>query len=644
SAAAFSGHRYKPISAYGIIGDMSTAALVGLDGSIDWCCLPRFDAPSLFGALLDAERGGRFRIAPRGPCTAAQRYLPQTNVLATTFELADGSVLEVTDFMPYGGEGRAFHGYHEIHRRISCTRGEAEAGILFEPRFGYGASPVRFRPRRHGVLATDAENEAVTLASMADVWWCVDDDAGRVTAQLRLAARDLPVWVVLRYDDDEVRPIERYEPEVRFEETVDFWRRWAESLRYEGPHRDEVVRSAQVLKLLFYQPTGAIVAAPTTSLPEEEGGVRNWDYRFTWLRDSAFTLNALYAVGRTEEADDFMRFLKRVTRKPSEDHLQIMFGVGGERELPERELEHLEGWRGSRPVRVGNAAYRQLQLDIYGELMETAYLWSQTHEMPEGLWSLLSALADWVCDNWQRRDAGIWEVRSDLQHYVFSKIMCWVALDRAVRMADALAQPERSRRWRTERDRVHAEVLERGWNDARGAFVQHYDTDALDAAALLIPRIGFLPPDDARVRGTVEAIQRELTGPRQELVYRYLNPDGLPGHEGVFSICTFWLADALILMGDIDAGERIFDRMLSHANHLGLYSEQIHQETGDFLGNFPQGLTHIALINTAQLLAWARGGEPGQTLPAGTWRSPERAAPGQAEGEPEREETPTRPS
>lgn len=623
---------------------MSTAALVGLDGSIDWCCLPRFDSPSLFGALLDADVGGRFRIAPEGPHTASQRYLPDTNVLVTSFELEDGSVLEVTDFMPYGGEGRAFHGYHEVHRRIRCTRGEAAAEILFEPRFGYGASPVRFRPRRHGVLATDGEDEAITLSSMADVWWCVDDADARVTARLRLAERDLPVWVVLRYDDDEVRPIERYEPRVRFEETVAFWRRWTDSLSYQGPDRGPVVRSALVLKLLFYEPSGAIIAAPTTSLPEEEGGVRNWDYRFTWLRDSAFTLNALHAIGRTEEADDFMAFLQRVTRKASEDHLQIMFGVGGERDLSERDLEHLEGWRGSAPVRVGNAAYRQLQLDIYGEVMETAYLWSQTKPMPEGLWSLLSELADWVCDNWRRPDSGIWEVRAGVQHYVFSKIMCWVALDRAVRMADALDHPERGRRWRAERDRVHAEVLERGWNEARGAFVQHYDTDALDASALLIPRIGFLPPDDERVRRTVAAIQADLTGPRQELVYRYLNPDGLPGHEGVFSICTFWLADALILTGDVPAGERIFHRMLGHANHLGLYSEQIHQDTGAFLGNFPQGLTHIALINTAQLLAAQRGEEPRTEGPAGTWRSPGRAAPGQAEEEPEREETPTRPA
>jgi len=594
---------YKPISAYGIIGDMRTCALVGLDGSIDWCCFPRFDSSSLFAAILDHKRGGRFRIAPTAPYTSSQRYLPATNILVTSFHTDAGGVVEVTDFMPSLERGRELSAYHEIHRRIRCTRGQVEVEILFEPRFDYGLSPVHLMARRHGVLATDREDEAVALSAIEDLWWELSDGTAR--ARLRLSAGET-TWIVLRYDDDEVHAIGSYDSQAKLDATAAFWDEWVSRIRYSGPYRAEVERSALVLKLLFYAPTGAVVAAPTTSLPEEIGGVRNWDYRYTWLRDAAFTLYALHVLGQYDEADRFMGYLKRVCRK-SADHLQIMYGIGGERDLAERELNHLEGYRGSRPVRIGNGAYDQLQIDVYGEVLEAAFLWHQNNRMTEGLWSLLASLADWVADNWHRKDTSIWEVRAGVQHYVFSKVMSWVALDRAIRMAEELALPGDIERWRRERDAIHAEVMEKGWDETRRSFVQYYGSTALDAANLLIPIVGFLPPDHPRVRATIEATIRELTSEDRELVYRYINPDGLPGGEGVFSICTFWLADALILSGDVERGERIFRRMLRHANHLGLYSEEIDPHTGDFLGNFPQAFTHIALINTAQLLEWAHG-------------------------------------
>lgn len=595
---------YKPISDYGVIGDMRTCALVGLDGSIDWCCFPRFDSASLFAAILDHRKGGRFRIAPTASYTSTQRYLPGTNVLVTTFH-TDQGVVEVVDFMPSLERGQELSAYHEIHRRVSCSRGQVDLEIFFEPRFDYALSPVRLVPRRNGVLATDLEDEAVALASPDSFWWELDPEAACSRTRVQIRA-DEHFWLVLRYDDDEVHPIGRYDSQRKLEATIAFWDSWVRRIQYNGPYRAEVERSALVLKLLFYAPTGAVVAAPTTSLPEEIGGVRNWDYRFTWLRDAAFTLYALHVLGQYDEADRFMDYLKRVCRK-SADHLQIMYGIGGERHLVETELPHFEGYRGSAPVRIGNGAFDQLQLDVYGEVLDTAYLWHHNNEMTEGLWSLLAELADWVTENWRRKDSSLWEVRAGVQHYVFSKVMCWVALDRAIRMAEELGLPGNIERWRVERNTIHAEVMELGWNEEKQSFVQHYDTDALDASNLLIGIVGFLPRDHPRVRSTIEATIKELTSEDQELVFRYINPDGLPGDEGVFSICTFWLAEALILSGSVERGERIFKRMLRHANHVGLYSEELDPHTGEFLGNFPQAFTHIALINTAHILEWAYG-------------------------------------
>jgi GH15 family glucan-1,4-alpha-glucosidase len=590
--------KYAAISDYGIIGDLHTAALICRSGSLDWCCFPAFDSPSIFAALLDAERGGHFAIRPPGPYTVEQRYLPSTNVLVTNFHTPDGGIAELTDFMPISPSGGA-RPFAEIHRGVTCVRGEVELEVLFSPRFNYGAGASYVHPRRHGILGTDAEDKVLTLAAPQELWWQLDNGSARAT--IKLVAGE-STWFVLRFDDDEVRSIGSYDSERRLADTVAFWREWVGRITYDGPYRAAVERSALTLKLLCYEPTGAVVAAPTTSLPEEIGGVRNWDYRFTWIRDSAFVLYSLSILGHSEEADRFMSFLKRVARKTTDTHLQIMYGIDGRRRLTEEVLPHLEGYRRSAPVRVGNAAYSQLQLDVYGEMMETAFLWSRSNEVSEGTWVTLERLVSWVAGNWRQPDSGIWEVRGTIQHYVMSKIMCWVALDRGIRMAQEFGLPAPIERWEKERDAVHKDVMEKGWNEEKQSFVQYYGTDALDSSNLVIPMMGFLPRNHPRVIGTVKAILRELTDCDDEMCYRYRNDDGLPGGEGVFSICTFWLAEALALAGEREHAERIFRRMLGHANHLGLYSEELNPRTGEFLGNFPQAFTHIALINCAHVL------------------------------------------
>jgi GH15 family glucan-1,4-alpha-glucosidase len=592
--------RSQPISAYGLIGDMRTAALVGLDGSIDWCCLPRFDSGSVFAALLDSERGGMWAIHPEGRWTSTQRYLPRTNILETTFRTADGAVVSVTDFMPVAEDGGPSGPHPEIHRRLRCSRGRVLMNIVFMPRFEYGARTTRVEQLRAGIFATDRTDQVLTLSSAKPLDWMIEQSSA--TARFALEKGE-ERWLVLRYDDDDIHPVDRYESSRKLDNTAAFWQRWSAKVKYSGPYRGMVKRSALALKLLTHADTGAMIAAPTTSLPEAIGGIRNWDYRFVWLRDAAFTLAALDAVGHYREADQFMRFLKKVCRHEGGGHLQIMYGIDGRRDLVERQLDHLSGYRNSRPVRVGNGAVGQLQLDVYGEVMETADIWRRNHEMTEGTWRVLRGLVDWVSKNWHLPDSSIWEVRGEVRHYVFSKVMSWVALDRGVRMAEELSLESDTAGWRAARDTLHAEIMDRGWSEERQSFVQSYDDSALDAAALAIPMVRFLPWNDPRVHSTVRAVARELTTMDGELVYRYRHADGLEGEEGAFSICTFWLAQALAMIGERERAERVFRRMLRHANHVGLYSEEIDPLTGEFLGNFPQAFTHIALINCAAALA-----------------------------------------
>jgi GH15 family glucan-1,4-alpha-glucosidase len=591
--------RAPAISDYGLIGDMRTAALVGLDGAIDWCCLPRFDSGSVFAAILDPERGGTWSIRPAVDWTSTQRYLPRTNILETTFRTA-GGVAVVTDFMPVGEDGQPSSPHPELHRQLRCTRGRVPMQITFMPRFEYGARTTRLEQLRNGLFATDRTDQVLTLSSNKPCDWIIEQSTA--TARFTVEKGD-DRWLVLRYDDDDIHPADRYESARKLDITAAFWARWAAGVRYSGPYRGMVKRSALVLKLLTHAETGAIIAAPTTSLPETIGGVRNWDYRFVWLRDAAFTLAALDAVGHRREADAFMRFLKKVCRHEGGGHLQIMYGIDGRRDLVERQLDHLAGYRGSRPVRVGNGAVDQLQLDVYGEVLETADIWRRNFEMTEGTWRVLRGLVDWVSGNWHLPDSSIWEVRGEVRHYVFSKVMSWVAMDRGIRMAEELGLDGNTAEWRVQRDALHAEILERGWSERHQSFTQAYDDDALDAAALAIPMVRFLPWNHPRVISTVQAVARELTSADGELVYRYRQPDGLEGEEGAFSICTFWLAQALTMIGERERAERVFRRMLRHANHVGLYSEEIDPQTGAFLGNFPQAFTHIALINCAAALA-----------------------------------------
>jgi GH15 family glucan-1,4-alpha-glucosidase len=591
---------YHPISDYAVIGDLHGAALVGRHGAVDWLCIPRFDSPSVFGALLDARRGGCWSIAPLAPFTSEQRYLPGTNVLVTAFRLEQGGVLEVTDFMPVG-PSRAR--YAELHRRVRCTRGTVEVEVAVAPRFGYGANVPTLHARKSGILATDDDDDVVTIASPAGVSWALDQ--GRASARLSLGA-DEHVWFVLRGDDDEVHPLADYRSQEKLDATAQWWDAWSSQLDYHGPFRQEVERSALALKLCCYDPTGAIVAAPTTSLPETMGGARNWDYRFVWLRDAAFVLFAFGYLGARLESDAFLAFLKRVTRRADGRHLQIMYTVDGDRRLPEQILDQLEGYAGSQPVRVGNAAAGQFQLDVYGEMLETAYLWHGSRAVTEGLWKTMRQLVSWTADHWREPDSSIWEPRGDAKHYVFSKVLAWVALDRGARMADTLGLPGDIQRWRAEAAAVRAEVCERGWDASRGTFVQVYGEPQLDAGALFMPLVQFLERDDPRVRSTLAAVRRELASPCEELIYRYRSPDGFPGEEGAFLICSFWMIQNLALLGEIDEAERLFRLLVRRASPTGLLAEQIDPRNGAQLGNYPLGLSHASLINTAVMLQRAR--------------------------------------
>jgi GH15 family glucan-1,4-alpha-glucosidase len=591
-----------PIADYGLIGDMRTAALVSRYGSIDWCCLPRFDSGSLFAAMLDPERGGGWSMHPvEEGFTARQQYRDGTNILETIFRTDDGEVQQV-DFMPVGIDGRPSADHPEIHRQVSCLGGTATIQIRFMPRFEYASRTTRIEVLRGGLYATDRIAQVVTLSCTRNLDWSIEQGVAVATLTLREGETE---WLVLRYDDDDIHPVNEYDSNEKLEVTAAFWRVWSSRVRYVGPFRKQVERSALALKLLTHADSGAIIAAPTTSLPETLGGSRNWDYRFVWLRDAAFTLAALERVGHAAEADQFMRFLKRVTRHEGGGHLQIMYALDGQRDLVERQLDHLSGYRGSRPVRVGNGAAEQLQIDVYGEVLETAEMWRRNHPMTDGTWRVLRPLVDWVSRNWHRPDSSIWEVRGEVRHYTYSKLMSWVALDRGIRMAEELRLDGDLERWRQERDKLRAEILEKGWSAEKQSFIQAYDSPlTLDASTLAIGFVDFLHWDDPRMRSTVQAIATELTSPEGDLVYRYRSPDGLEGEEGAFSICTFWLAEALLRSGDRPAAERIFRGMLDRANHLGLYSEELDPATGEFLGNFPQGFTHIALINCA--VAFAR--------------------------------------
>jgi GH15 family glucan-1,4-alpha-glucosidase len=601
---------YQPIENYGIIGDLHSVALVGMDGSIDWLCLPHFDSPSVFAAILDDEKGGRFKIAPvSGGGTRKQLYWPDTNILVTRFFTSDG-VAEVTDYMPVGASANG-HRRTQVIRQVEVVRGEMEFRMECSPAFNYARDEHETEIVPGGATFRSAQ---LGLGLATEVPLRLQ---GRgVVAEFALREEQMGVFALREMRPGENRGsslTEREEDEL-FMQTVAYWRRWLSKCTYTGRWREMVHRSALTLKLLTFEPTGAIVAAPTTSLPEGIGGERNWDYRYTWIRDTAFTLYGLLRIGFTEEAEAFMGWLEERCYEPKPDGLlQLMYGIDGRTELTEETLEHLDGYRGSRPVRIGNGAYDQLQLDIYGELMDAVYLYNKYGEpIWYELWTHLRSLIDWVCENWRREDEGIWEVRSGRQHSVYSKLMCWVALDRALRLADKRSFPAERERWLKVRDEIYEEIMERGWSPQRKAFVQAYDSDTLDASSLIMPLVFFVAPKGPRMLSTLDAINRP---PKYDglvsngLVFRYdvqKSADGLMGEEGTFNLCTFWLVEALTRAGRLEEARLIFEQMLGYANHLGLYAEEI-GPSGEALGNFPQAFTHLTLISAAFNLDRALG-------------------------------------
>jgi len=599
--------RYQPIENYGIIGNMLTAALVGMDGSIDWLCLPHFDSPSVFAGILDERQGGCFRIAPIGGAVRhKQFYWPDTNILVTRFLHSDG-VGELEDYMPVGGAGSV---PHELIRRIRVIRGSMSFHLECRPAFNYARSKHETHLDEHGARF---EVPGFTLCLAAPVPLRSDRDGVMADFVLKEGEKAAFVLRLLDPKDRSRRCPGVDEAEELFRATVEYWRRWLSRCTYHGRWREIVRRSALTLKLLSFEPTGAIVAAPTCSLPEEIGGVRNWDYRYTWIRDAAFTLYGLLRIGFTEEAARFRDWLEQRWQDADSNSagpLQLMYGIDGRAELTEETLDHLEGYCGSRPVRIGNAAHRQHQLDIYGELMDAVYLHNK-YVAPIGYegWIQLRRLIDWLCDNWKREDEGIWEVRGGRRHFVYSKVMSWVALDRGLRLADKRSFPAERSRWLKVRDEIYEDVMARGWDPRRKTFVQTYGSDALDASSLLMPLVFFMAPNDPRMISTVDEIRKQLDVgglAADGLIYRYdpaAAPDGLPGREGTFNMCSFWLVEALTRAGRTDAARLddarlLFEQMLGYANHLGLYAEQT-GPSGEALGNFPQAFTHLALISAA---------------------------------------------
>ena len=606
---------YQPIENYGLIGNLHTVALVGMDGSIDWFCFPHFDSPSIFASILDERKGGRFQISPSiSSATHKQFYWPDTNVLITRFLSPDG-VGEITDYMPIT-LGMGGHGHHQLVRRVSVVRGAMAFRMECLPAFNYARDEHKTEILAEGACFT-SPRLSLGLATRIPL----KRHENGVSAQFTLQEGQSTTFILQDTNSGHECGLPLSEPEAEelFVKTIAYWRSWLSRSRYTGRWREMVHRSALLLKLLTFEPTGAIVAAPTCSLPEKIGGGRNWDYRYTWIRDAAFTLYGLMRIGFTGEAAKFMNWLEaRCAELGPDGSLQIMYGIDGRHKLNEETLDHLEGYRASSPVRIGNAASSQLQLDIYGELLDSVYLYNKYGSpISYDFWRHLEQLVDYVCNHWNEPDEGIWEVRGGRQHFVYSKLMCWVALDRGLRLAEKRSFPADRDRWLKNRDLIYQEIMTQGWSRKRQAFVQHYGSDSLDASSLIMPLVFFVSPNDPRMLKTLEATIQppEKNGLlSNSMVYRYNvneSSDGLDGEEGTFSMCTFWLVEALTRAGRtnpalLDQARLIFEQMLGYANHLGLYAEEI-GHSGEALGNFPQAFTHLGLISAAYNLDRALG-------------------------------------
>nr|WP_267898865.1 glycoside hydrolase family 15 protein [Saccharopolyspora rhizosphaerae] len=595
---------------HGLIGDLRTAALVGLDGAIDWFCCPQFDSPSVFGSIVGAERGGMWKIAPESHVDSRQQfYVPDTNVLITRF-LTDDGVVEVHDFMPivvaYDSDHR-----QRLVRKVVSVRGRMRMRMDVEPRFDYGRAQHKTVSAQNRVRFRGA-GENLVLDASVDL---TTDERGDAHAEFEMDDRRTEVFVLEVLGED-VEP-EPHGTEQEVDElllrTVEFWRKWLSNSVYRGRWREMVNRSALVLKLLTHEPSGSMIAAPTTSLPERFGGARNWDYRYVWIRDAAFSLSALLRLGFTEEAESFMRwltcrFVEVSDGEEEEDPLHVMYDVNCRRDLTEVLLDHWAGHRGARPVRIGNDAVDQLQLDIYGEVIDSIYFFNK-HGRPitHDSWLDLIDMVSWLQDNWNRPDSGIWESRAVPRRHTFSRLMCWVALERVVQIARERGLPGNLEKWMRTRDDIYWQIMREGWSEKRKAFVQHYDDDVLDASLLLMPMMGFISPTDPRFVSTLDAITETLV--TDSLVFRYDyegSPDGMDEAEGTFSICSFWYIEALTRAGRLEDARLVLEKMFTYANHLGLYAEQIGL-TGEQLGNFPQAFTHLSLITAATNLDRALG-------------------------------------
>lgn len=590
---------YQPIENYGVIGDLNTVALVGLNGSIDFMCFPNFDSPSIFAAMLDKDKGGYFQITPVfGEMKNKQLYLPDTNVLLTRFLSAEG-VGELTDFMPV----EDLYEGHVLIRRLTNVRGQAKYKMNCFPKFNYARSGHETSSIDKNTIVFKSKNEnGITLKLRSTVEInLINDGAEAEFCLLPGETADFILELEDRLTED--APLSTVVTR-ELEETMGYWKNWVELSKYNGRWREIVNRSALVLKLLTSHNHGSIVAAPTFSLPEHIGGGRNWDYRYTWIRDASFSLYSLINLGYTKEAEDFMHWVEKLCQDIGEGgSLKLMYTVKGEKELDEKVLENMEGYKGSAPVRIGNNAHAQLQLDIYGELMDAVYL-SNKYGTPIsfGFWKNLSNQMDWVCDNWDQPDEGIWEVRGGRRKFLHSRLMCWVALDRALKIGDARSFPLNPN-WKIQRDIIFNSIYENFWNKERKCFVQYEGSDSVDAALLLMPIVRFISPKDPKWLSTLDVIEKDLVS--DSLVYRYRHEkaadDGLLHGEGTFSMCSFWYIECLARAGKLQKARLYFEKMIGYGNHLGLYAEQLGFQ-GEHLGNFPQAFTHLGLISAAMSL------------------------------------------
>ena len=602
---------YLPIAAYGLVGDCRSAALVGADGSVDWLCLPRFDNPSIFGRIIDARRGGHWQVCPVDEYRAQQRYRDRSNILETLFSTAGGTAV-VTDFMPIDEDSSTRHAFlhrdPRLIRIVECLTGSITLRHQFKPAPDYAQGASRFVAEGWRLHGDTAELHLCLQSSV---------ELTSATVRWRMKAGDI-IGLALRSDhrgrcQSPHSPWNVEHARALVRSTQEFWWRWIDRCTYRGPYRYPVVRAALCLKLMTYTPTGAIVAAPTTSLPEQIGGPRNWDYRFTWLRDASLTLYAFFQVGMIDEANAFFAWLVTIGLGRGGRDVANLYTLDGDDQAEETELIHLSGYRGSRPVRVGNGAIHQLQLDVYGELLDSAYLYARFGGViSRTLWHELHAVVDLTIDRWQLPDASMWEVRGRDQHYTYSKMMCWVAVDRGLRIAERFRLPHNQSRWRAARRDIHRAVTSRGYSQRLSSFTQTFDGEDLDAAMLRLTQVRFLRSADPRELSTIQAIAKQLGN--GVLVHRYdaaRTDDGLPGEEGAFLMCSFWLADALAHAGHLEQAQRWFEKMLAFASPLGLYSEEADTRTGELLGNFPQAFTHLALIGAAVNIERARHGSLG---------------------------------